>query len=217
MEDIQAKVINRQMLTENVMEFTIETYTEVKVIPGQRALFVFEDEQGKFQRSYSIVYHDTDNEKTMLVFAIKLSEHGRGSTMIRKLSIWSPVSIQWIFGNFFVQDTPLPKVFIGTWAWIVPLLAMAKDCMTEKQLFFSVSYKKDLFYEDKIKKIPGLVYKIHISQETVPGYESGRIDFIQQHFDPNTEFYLCWRPETIDNIIEKLTILWYKRIYVEKF
>lgn len=217
MEDIHAKVINRQMLTENVMEFTIETYTEVKVIPGQRALFIFEDEQGQFQRSYSIVYDDTDNEKTILVFAIKLSEHGRGSAMIRKLSIWSPVTIKWVFGNFFMQNTTLAKVFIGTWAWIVPLLPMAKQCMTEKQLFFSVSHKKDLFYEDKIKKIPGLLYKIHISQEIVPWYESGRIDFVQQHFDPNTEFYLCWRPETIDNIIEKLKFWGYKRIYVEKF
>jgi len=45
---------------------------------------------------------------------------------------------------------------------------MAKDCITEKQLFFSVSERKDLFYEDKIKKIPGLLYKIHLSQETIP-------------------------------------------------
>lgn len=30
---IKAKVINRQMLTDNVMEFSIETYEEVKVVP----------------------------------------------------------------------------------------------------------------------------------------------------------------------------------------
>jgi ferredoxin-NADP reductase len=45
MDSIKAKIINRQMLTQNVMEFTIETYEEVKVIPGQWALFQFEDEQ----------------------------------------------------------------------------------------------------------------------------------------------------------------------------
>jgi hypothetical protein len=44
-EGIKAKVIYRQMLTENVIEFSIETYQEVKVIPGQWALFLFEDEQ----------------------------------------------------------------------------------------------------------------------------------------------------------------------------
>lgn len=33
MDGIKAKVINRQMLTDTVMEFSIETYTEVKPIP----------------------------------------------------------------------------------------------------------------------------------------------------------------------------------------
>jgi len=44
---------------------------------------------------------------------------------------------------------------------------MAKYCMTEKQMFFSVSYKKDLFYEDRIKKIYGLGHEIYISKESV--------------------------------------------------
>ena len=93
-QGIKAKVINRQMLTDNVMEFSIETYQEVKVIPGQWALFLFEDEQGPFQRIYSIVDQDTDNERTLLIFAIKLSEHGRGSAMIRKTAIGSEVMIK---------------------------------------------------------------------------------------------------------------------------
>jgi len=45
LENIKAKIINRQMLTDNVIELTIETYKEVKVIPGQWAMFLFEDEQ----------------------------------------------------------------------------------------------------------------------------------------------------------------------------
>lgn len=216
-EGIKAKVINRQMLTENVMEFSIETYEEVKVIPGQRALFLFEDEQWLFERTYSIVDQDTDNERTMLIFAIKLSDHGRGSAMIRKTQIWSQITIKWIFGNFVLQTTQLPKVFIWIEAWIVPILNMAKYCTTEKQLFFSVSYKKDLFYEDRLKKIPGLGYDVYISQESVPGYISWKIDLIKQHFDPNTEFYLCWQPEIVDDIVGKLTVMGYKRIYVEKF
>jgi hypothetical protein len=41
-----------------------------------------------------------------------------------------------------------------------------------KQLFFSVSYKKDMFYEERIKKIHGLAYEINISKESIPGYQS---------------------------------------------
>lgn len=134
---------------------------------------------------------DTDNERTMLIFAIKLSEHGRGSTIIRKTAIGSEVTIKGVFGNFVLQNTQHPKVFIGTGAGIVPLLNMAKYCTTEKQLFFSVSNKKDLFYEDRIKRIHGLGYEIHVSKESIPGYQSGRIDLVKKHFDPTTEFYLC--------------------------
>jgi hypothetical protein len=45
---------------------------------------------------------------------------------------------------------------------------MAKYCTTKKQLFFSVSTKKDLFYEEKIKKIHDLDYNIYLSQESLP-------------------------------------------------
>ena len=94
---------------------------------------------------------------------------------------------------------------------------MAKYCTTEKQLFFSVSYKKDLFYEDRIKKIHGLAYEINISKESIPGYQSGRIDLVKKHFDPATEFYVSWKPEIVDDIISKLDLFGFKRIYSEKF
>jgi len=74
---MKAKVINRQMLTDTIMELTIETYQEVNVLPGQWAMFLLEDDQGSFERAYFIVDQDTDNERTMLVFAIQLLENSR--------------------------------------------------------------------------------------------------------------------------------------------
>lgn len=205
------------MLTESVVELTIETYQEVKVIPGQWALFKFQDEQWSFQRSYSIVDQDTDNEKTMLVFIIKLLEQGRGSSIIRNIHIGNEVLLTWIFWKFVLQNTQLPKVFIWTWVGISPLLNMAKYCTTEKKMFFSVSYKKDLFYEDKIKKINGITYDIHISRETIPEYSTWRINLLNEHFDPITEFYICGKGETVDAIKKNLSTLGYKNIYTENF
>lgn len=94
LEAMKAKIINRQMLTENVIELTIETYQEMKIIPGQWVLFMFTDDQGDFQRAYSIVDQDTDNEKTMLIFAIKLLENGRGSVAIKNLHIGQELTIK---------------------------------------------------------------------------------------------------------------------------
>jgi hypothetical protein len=39
---------------------------------------------------------------------------------------------------------------------------------TNKTLFFSVSQKSDLFYEDRIKKIKNLKVHIHLSKEKLP-------------------------------------------------
>jgi ferredoxin-NADP reductase len=100
------------MLTESVIELTIETYQEIKVIPGQWALFQFEDKQGAFQRAYSIVDQDTDNEKTMLIFAIKLLEKSRSSDTIRDIHIGNEIVLKGIFGHFVLQNTESPKVFI---------------------------------------------------------------------------------------------------------
>ena len=205
------------MLTDTVIELTIETYQEVKILPWQSVLFLFEDEQWPFERYYSIVDQDTDNERTMLIFAIKLATNGRGTRAIKNIHIGNEVMIKWIFGNFVLQDTQLPKVFIWTGLGIVPLINMAKYCMTEKQLFFSVSTQQDLFYEDRIKKIHGLGHEIHISQESIPWYATWRIDIATIYFDPATEFYVCWNPQVIDDTIKILKSLWYVNVYFEKF
>lgn len=217
LEAMKAKIINRQMLTDNVIELTIETYQEMKIIPGQWVLFMFTDDQGDFQRAYSIVDQDTDNEKTMLIFAIKLLENGRGSVAIKNLHIGHELTIKWPFGHFILHDTASPKVFIWTWIGITPVLNMAKYCTTDKQLFFSISYKKDLFYEERIKKIHGLWYEISLSRESLPGYHSGRINLANHQFTPDTEFYLCGKPEVIDDMVSKLTSKWHTKIYTEKY
>ena len=84
---IQTKVINHRMLTHDVMELTLETNQAVTVIPGQRALFQLTDTEGQFNRSYSIVDDDTDNDKTVLIFAIKLNPEGRASKVFQAIKI----------------------------------------------------------------------------------------------------------------------------------
>ena len=44
-----------------------------------------------------------------------------------------------------------------------------------------------------------------------------RIDVAKQNFSPASEFYVCWKPETVNDITEKLSLLGYKQIYTEKF
>lgn len=211
------KVINHRMLTDNVMELTLETNQAVSIIPGQRALFQLADKEGPFNRSYSIVDDDTDNDKTVLIFVIKLNPEGRASQFFQSLKIGESFPIRWIYGKFILQDTPNPKVFIGTWTGIAPLLHMASHCNAAKTFLYSVSYFKDIFYEDRLKKIDSLSYEIHITREEHEGYASGRIQLTAESFSPDTEFYVCGGPPVVASLVEMLAGLWYKNILSEKF
>jgi len=44
---------------------------------------------------------------------------------------------------------------------------LKKDQNSEKTLFFGVQYKKDIIWEEKIKKIKKLDYKIFLSRENI--------------------------------------------------
>lgn len=211
------KIINHRQLTYDVVEFTLETNQEVSVLPGQRALFQFSDEQGSFNRAYSIVEHDTDNEKTVLIFAIKILPEGRSWKILQQLKIGDFIIIKWVYGKFVLQKTQAPKVFIWTWTGIAPLLNMASHYEGEKTLLYSVSYSKDLFYEDRIKKIHNLKYTIHVTREEHQEYAYGRIHITEKEFSPDTEFYICGGPDVVVSLVKMITESWYKNIFSEKF
>lgn len=44
-EGMKAKIINRKMLTHDILELTLEVHEELKIIPGQRALLMLQDAQ----------------------------------------------------------------------------------------------------------------------------------------------------------------------------
>lgn len=69
------------------MELTLETNQAINITPGQRALFQLTDKEGQFNRSYSIVDDDTDNDKTVLIFAIKLNPGGRAAQLFQVMKI----------------------------------------------------------------------------------------------------------------------------------
>lgn len=214
-----SKIINRTMLTPDVLELTIETFEEFKSLPWQWASFHFKDDQGDFTRAYSIVDQDTDSEKTMLIFLVKLSSAGRGGAVLKSLCIWDMVDISGPHGVFVLQDTTNPKVFVATGTGLAPIYYMIKNSHTTKNtLFFSVSYFQDLFYEDKLKKLKNLDLHIHTTREKKhPEHINERIDLSKHSFDDNTEFYICGSPQVIQSTVQQLEKLWYGNIFSERF
>lgn len=68
------------------------------------------------------------------------------------------------------------------------------DANSKKILYFSVSHQNELFYMDRLNTIANLTTHIHITQEIVPGYETGRISLDGLTLPLDTEFYICGAP-----------------------
>lgn len=216
-EGMKARIINRKMLTHDILELTLEVHEELKITAGQRALLMLQDAQWYFNRPYSIVDFDVDEGTTLFVLAIKLV-WGRWTTVLSQVNIGDELLMKGIFGKFVLQPTLTTKVFIGTWTGLTPLLAMAKYSESkQKKLYFSVPLAKDIFYEDRMKEIHDLSYEIHVTQEEVPGYMFGRLDIDKADIDPKAEIYVCGKPEVVDAIIQALKAKWYQKIFSEKF
>jgi NAD(P)H-flavin reductase len=215
---IEWKIINRKMITENVLELTVEFFEHLKISPWQWVGFLLDDENGKFARPYSIAYQEWENDVTDCVFLIKILESGRWTKIINSRKIGDKIKINWVFGNFGLKSNDKEKLFIATWTWIVPIINMLQNDTTEKKtLLFGVQYQRDILWEDKIKKIPQLKYKIFLSREEVPWYEYWRIDINAFDFDKDIEIYICWAPPIVKSMREILQQKWYSHIYSEEF
>lgn len=205
------------MITYDVLEIMIKTHQVMPYKPGQRVLLDYKDPGQQVKRAYSIVKYDSGDRGCEFTLAIKLLEWGKWSSYLRNMTTGDSIEVVGIFGHFFLQDTGNPKVFIGTGTWLVPLIAMANATYSPKKLYFSVSYKADLFYLDRIHDIPNLEYHIHVSREQVPWCEPGRINLSAEEFPEDTEFYICGGPAIVTDIADILQQRGFKNIYTEKY
>ncbi|MBX9809616.1 rubredoxin [Candidatus Gracilibacteria bacterium] len=210
-----ANIISKTYLNPTTIELVIETEKKHKSIPGQFVGFFWEDEEGIFQRSYSIVKQD----KNQLTFTIKLDPFGRGARILEKLIIGDKVRINGVFGNFLLQKSENPKIFIATGTGLAPIynmmLSLAPE--TQKILYFSVATEGELFYIDKLKNIKNLDLHIHITRENIDGYESGRVDVNSIESSPETEWYLCGNPKMVTEAVQKLQQRGFTKIFKEEF
>lgn len=212
-----SKIISYKMLNHDVVELILELPKIVDYKPWQRALIDYKDYDQPLKRAYSIADYKVVDQYCQITLAIKMLEWSKSWWYIKKAKQWDEIEVVGIFWHFILQETDNPKVFIGTWTWLVPLIAMANQTKTNKSLYFSVSYNSDLFYVNHIKNIKNLKSYIHVSREKVEWCELWRIDLSTKEFLENTEFYICWNPTVVNSFSDFLQSKWYKYIYTEKY
>ena len=201
----------KKFLTKDVVELSFYSEKNLEILPWQFCNFVFEE---KITRSYSVVKY-IDNH---IYFLIKLKPNWKWSEIIKKLKIWEKIKTLWPFWDFVVQNTSNKKIFIATWTWLAPIYNMIeKSWNIEKELYFWVQKKSDLFYLEELEKIPNLKINIFLSQEKVYAYNYWRINYKNLNLENNPEIYICWNPKLVEDLENNLKNIWIQKIYYEKF
>ena len=185
-----AVIIEKKMVSAIVLEIRLRT-VNMAFKPGQFVTVRFKDDVGFFNRAYSIV----GLKDGILTLAVTLLSGGRGSSFITNYDVGSQVEITEPKGDFCLQDTPNPKVFVGTGTGLAPLIAMAESCPeAKKTLYFGQRKEKDLFYLERMAKIPNL--DVHSCLDFADDDWTGLRGRVTEHFlnyplTRDTEIYTC--------------------------
>ncbi len=210
-----ATIVEKTLLNQTTLELIIETQEVFKSMVGQFISFLWRDEEWEFSRSYSIVEQDGNRFK----FTIKLTEFGRGAHMLEESAVGTNIRIKGVFGNFLLQNTLYPKIFIATGTGLAPIYNMILSLpeTVQKSLYFSVGKWTELFYVEKLRAIPNLDLHIHTTQEEIEWYTFGRVDANNIDANIETEWYLCGNPKMVTETRSKLIEKGYKSVYSEEF
>ncbi|MEI6644485.1 MAG: PepSY-associated TM helix domain-containing protein [bacterium] len=185
-----ARIIEKKMISATVLEVRFETI-KMDFKPGQYVTVRFKDDVGFFNRAYSIV----ELKDGILTLAVTLLDGGRGSSFFANYKVGNEVDVTEPKGDFCLQDTLNPKVFIGTGTGLAPLIAMMERCPeAKKTLYFGQRKEDDLFYLERLAKIPNLdVYTcLDFADDDWTGLR-GRVTeyFLNYPLTRDTEIYAC--------------------------
>ncbi len=197
----KATLKHKKYLTDDVLELTFDT-ENLSFKPGQYISLQAKDSLWDFSRSYSI----SSWWKDFFVLNVKLEKKWRWSTYFKKLKVWKQITFLWALWNFTLQNTKRKKVFIATWTWIAPMIAMLDKLPkeVEKTVIFWVRYERDLFYKEKLESYPNTKVIIKVSRPVSSSINSWRVTDELWKIWKEDEVYICWNPNMVESVKKKL-------------
>ncbi len=215
-------LIQKKNLTKDVfmLIFTCDNILDIK--PWEFITFLLP--KTWFWRAYSVFYF----YENKIFFIVKRLECWRWwSKELCDVDVWSVLRWVWPSWHFNIKNFDENSLFIWTWTWIVPLFFMLKEIISRKNntknklLWWNRSFS-DLYLLDELKNFDNnFSYDICLSQEKIEWYFYWRVtdlitkDYISDFYN----FYICWNPNMVNDVIEKLINLWvnHEKIFTEKY
>lgn len=233
MELKKAKLIQKRVLTDDVIELIFEPKDNFKFTAGQFITIKINDKSSSTCfRGYSISSRPSGN---IFELCVKIIPQGRGSNWLNSLKKEDEIEFIGPNGNFIFNTDPSKKIlFIGAGTGIAPLKSIAENELLNgnKQtisILWGLRYIKDIFYKDYFENLvhvhKNLSFEITLSQpenETWKG-KKGRVTEILKNLSNqnfvDTEAYICGLRHMVEDVktILKEKGLTEKEIHFEKY
>lgn len=208
------KIIEKIWLNSTTIELILSAPKEKISKIGQFATFEYMDEEWKFRRQYSV----SKAENGKIHFLIKVKSVGRGAKILQKINAGENMNFVGFFGDFVLQDTENPKIFIATGTGLAPIYRMMTAAPNiAKKLYFSVSTADETFYKKELDSIENLENISYVSRECVQWYCEGRMKLEDIFIDTEAEYYLCGNPKMVEDTVAYLQKSGCKNVYFEQF
>jgi len=186
----KALIVEKRKLSDTVMEIQLKS-TQNDFVPGQYITVRFKDDIGYFNRAYSIV----EFKDGIITLCVTLLNGGRGSSFFVNYEVGGEVEVTEPKGGFCLQNNDRQKVFVGTGTGLAPLVSMMESCPeVKKALYFGQRKEKELFYLDRLAKVPNL--EVHICLDFADDDWTGLRGRVTDYFmsyplTRDTEVYTC--------------------------
>ena len=195
-----AKILEKDFLTEDVVKIVFEKPKEFLFEPGQFINIKIEKEGSYRMRAYSIL--STPYEETLDI-CLKIIPNGWASESFREAKKDDEYTLIGPFGHFKLGEKEKEHVFISTGTGVVPFISMIKSYVKKGvKMTLIAGYKKEenIIYHDELKMLErdndNFIYKPTITREDWDGLK-GRV---QKHLPDNLEnkmFYICGLKEFV--------------------
>ena len=167
---------NKETLAEDFIVLTLEKETgsafDASFIPGQYVTLEINNHDEIVRRSYSIC----GKTPTGFKIGVKKIADGKMSTYLHtQTQLGDKLKVHMAEGNFVLNGEQTVVAFVAG-SGITPLISMLEAHADKKNFYVFYNTKKlsDLIFHEELKSTKATVY---LSQETVEGYKSGRLDY----------------------------------------
>ncbi len=213
--------------------FSVEGDRAVTLQPGQFFRFTFRDEEGEFERSYSLCNLDVSTPLTELELVISEVEGGRATRLLFAAKPGLTARVEGPFGRLLIPE-PAPErlVMVATSVGIAPYLPMLAPLAAQNvsvEFLFGVRDRTEFLFSDLLvehARRDNFNLRLCLSREAAlaatgyeyDGYVNAQVTLL--HPEPERDhFLLCGNPQMIDDVYPVLKNLGFRprRVTREKY